>query len=157
MPLAIATYFWLKAFHVLASVLWVGGGAAITLMAWRAQFAKDTQQLLTVAKQAEWLGSRFFPPLSIVVLAFGIGMIENAGLGWGSFWIDFGIAIWALSFAVGAGFLGPESGRLAKLMAERGPTDPAVLARVNRIVWVARIDVVLLLLVVFDMTAKPFL
>ena len=59
------------------------------------------------------------------------------------------------SFIVGAGYLGPESGRLSKLVEERGPEDPEYLRRVSRIFLVSRIELVLLILAVLDMTIKP--
>jgi hypothetical protein len=63
---------------------------------------------------------------------------------------------WAVSFVVGAAFLGPQTGKLAKLMETRGPDDPAVAARLDVIINVARTDVVLVLLIAADMVAKPF-
>jgi len=53
-------------------------------------------------------------------------------------------------------FPGPESGKLGKLMPTRPPEDPEVQMRIRRILTVARFDVLLLLSVVFVMTAKPF-
>jgi hypothetical protein len=35
--------------------------------------------------------------------------------------VTFGFIVWLLSFIVGAGYLGPESGRLGNLVDERGP------------------------------------
>jgi len=51
----------------------------------------------------------------------------------------------------------PEAGRLGKLMPTRPPEDPEIQARIRRILLIVRLDVILLLLIVFDMTAKPFL
>jgi hypothetical protein len=42
-------------------------------------------------------------------------------------------------------------------MPARPPDDPEIQARIRRILLFARVDVILLLLIVFDMTAKPFL
>jgi hypothetical protein len=42
-------------------------------------------------------------------------------------------------------------------MPTRPADDPEVQARIRRILLIARIDVVVLLAVVFVMTAKPFL
>jgi hypothetical protein len=53
-------------------------------------------------------------------------------------------------------FLGPESKRLNRAAAERGPRSPEVQARLRRILLVARVDVALMFLIVFDMVAKPF-
>ena len=70
-------------------------------------------------------------------------------------WRTFGFIVWLLSFIVGAGYLGPESGRLSKLVEERGPEDPEYLRRLGRIFVVSRIELLLLILVVLDMAVKP--
>ena len=67
----------------------------------------------------------------------------------------FGFIVWLLSFIAGAGYLGPESGRLSKLVDERGPDDPEYKARLSRVFVVSRIELVLLILVVLDMAVKP--
>ena len=61
----------------------------------------------------------------------------------------------ALSIVTGAGFLGPESGRIAKLMDERGDDDAEVRGRINRLFLVSRIELVLLISVVLVMALKP--
>ncbi len=146
-----------KTIHVLAAVLWLGGGALITLLAWKAQRAKDNIQLLGIAKQAEWASTRVFVPASLVVVAMGVVLMHKGNWGYGHFWPLFGLIAWGVSFLVGAAFLGPQSGKLAKLIELKGPDDPDVAARTSRIIAVARADVVLILLVAADMVAKPFL
>jgi hypothetical protein len=56
---------------------------------------------------------------------------------------------------IGAGFLGPESGRLAKLIDAEGPDSPAVKARIRRILMVSRAELVVLLTVIWNMVVKP--
>jgi uncharacterized membrane protein len=146
-----------KVFHVLAAIIWLGGGAMITVLAWQAQRTKNNAQLLQIGKQAEWLSMRVFVPASLVVLVMGVVLMHKGEWGYGHFWTLFGLVAWGVSFVVGAAFLGPESGRRAKLIEAKGPEDPEVLARLNRIISVARVDVVLILLVAADMVAKPFL
>jgi hypothetical protein len=53
-------------------------------------------------------------------------------------------------------FLSPETSRLTKAMAARGPQDPEVQSRLRRIMLVVRVDVALMFLIVLDMVAKPF-
>jgi len=149
-------YFVFKTIHVLAAIIWLGGGAIITVLAWRAQRARDTPQLLQIGKQAEWLSTRVFVPASLTVVVMGVILMHKAGFGYDHFWTLFGVIAWAVSFVVGAAFLGPQTGKLAKLMETRGPDDPAVAARLDVIINVARADVVLVLLVAADMVAKPF-
>jgi hypothetical protein len=93
------------------------------------------------------------------VLALGFGLMENGQSPWSydQFFVVFALVGWALSFVTGAFFLGPESKKLGKLMPTRSPEDPEVQYRIRRILVVARFDVVLLLAVVFVMTAKPWL
>src|SRR5215211_9082213 len=65
-------YLVFKSIHVLSAILWLGGGAMITVLAWRAQRTKDNLQLLQIGKQAEWLSTRVFVQASIVVVAMGL-------------------------------------------------------------------------------------
>jgi len=149
-------YLVFKSIHVLAAIVWLGGGSLITVLAWRAQRAKDNAQLLQIAKQAEWASTRIFVPASLIVVAMGFVLMHKGGFGYSHFWPLFGLIAWGVSFLVGAAFLGPESGRLARLVEMNGPDDPAVVARINRILAVARTDIVLVLLIAADMVAKPF-
>jgi uncharacterized membrane protein len=145
-----------KSLHVLGAILWLGGGGALAVAAWRARRARDNVQLLQIAKQAEWLSTRLFVPSALLVLATGFALMHRESVSYGDFWSLFGLVVWGMSFIVGAAFLGPQAGRLAHLIEVRGPDDPMVLARVSRILAVARTDVALLLLVAIDMVAKPF-
>src|SRR4029079_16298194 len=136
-----------KTIHVLAAILWLGGGALITLLAWKAQRAKDSVQMLQVAKQSEWASTRIFVPASLVVVAMGVVLMHKGNWGYGNFWPLFGIIAWSVSVLVRVRFLGPQSGKLAKLIELKGPEDPDVAARISRIIAVARADVVLVLVV----------
>ena len=149
-------YLVFESIHVLAAIVWLGGGAMITVLAWRAQRARDNLQLLQIGKQTEWFNMRVFVPASLIVLAMGFVLMHEGDWGYGNFWTLFGLIAWGMSFVVGAAFLGPEGGRLAKLIEAKGPEDPEVMARLSRIISVARANVVLVLLVAVDMVAKPF-
>ena len=150
-------YFVFKSIHVLAAIVWLGGGATITILALRADRTKDNAQLLQIGKQAEWMSMRVFVPASVVVLAMGVVLMHKGGWGYDHFWTLFGLMGWGVSFVVGAGFLGPETNKVAKLLETKGPDDPETQARLRRILSVARADVVLILLIAADMVAKPFL
>jgi uncharacterized membrane protein len=147
-----------KVIHVLAVILWLGGAAGLTLVAVRAERAKDKQQIISIAKQAEFLGMRIFTPASFVVLAMGIVLIHksNGLFHYDQFWVLFGLIAWGFSAATGVLFFGPQTAKLNKLIAAKGPDDPEVEARILTILRVARADVVLILLIAADMVAKPF-
>ena len=152
---APGSYQIFKALHIAFAVIWVGGGTGLTLCALVAQRADDTQQLISLGKQASFLGEKVFGPASFVVLGFGIAMVEKAGWDWGTFWIDFALVLWAVSAAVGLGYLSPAAKRLTRLLETEGPDASGVRPALDRIIGVARFDVVMLLLIVVDMAAKP--
>lgn len=149
-------YALFKLVHVAVAVFWVGGGLTITALALRAERAGSPDELATVARQAAFVGERLFAPAGVVVLAMGIAMMVNASLGWGRFWVDAGLAGYAVTFLTGVAFLGPESKRIAKLLETKGAAAAETQAAIRRILLVARVDAGVLLLVVADMVTKPF-
>jgi uncharacterized membrane protein len=154
--LAIETYFWLKSVHVLASVMWVGGAVMLTLLGIMTIGLRDPVRLAQFARQVAFLGGRYFPPLSLMVIGFGFWMVEEGDLGYDATWLQIGIAGWIASFLIGAGYLGPHASKLAKLLDRRPPEDQEVQGLIRRLLLVARIDAVILLFIVFDMAAKPW-
>ncbi len=149
-------YFVFKMIHVGAAVVWVGGGLFIAACAIVAELANDDDQLLQIGRLADQVASKLFPLMSFVVLGFGFAMTANGDIGYDQFWIIFGLIAWAASAATGILFLTPETKRLTKAMTERGPKDPEVQTRLRRILLVLRVDVAVMLLIVFDMVVKPF-
>lgn len=150
------TYYEFLVFaHVLAAVVWVGGGTALQIQGLRAQAARDPLRLATLAGDAEWIGFRIFMPSSLVVIVAGVLGVQEAGWEWGGAWISIGFLVWIVSFLVGMGFMGPESGRITKLVAAEGPESPQVQARIARVLTVSRIELVLFLVVIWAMVAKP--
>jgi uncharacterized membrane protein len=154
--LAVTTYEWFKTVHVLAVVMWVGGGVMLTLLALMTIALRDPVRLAQFAKQAAFLGGTYFPPLSLMVIGFGFGLVEKGDWGYDPTWIQIGIAGWAASFLLGAGYLGPHAKKLAKLLDERDPADAEVQDLIRRILLLARFDSVLLLFITVDMVAKPW-
>jgi uncharacterized membrane protein len=155
--LAITWYEWFKTGHVLAAVLWVGGGAYITLYAILTLRQNTPGEMASLARKAALIGERVFTPLSFAVLGFGFGLVENGDWGYDHFFVQFSLAGWGVSALTGMFFLGPEAKKLGQLMPVRPADDPEVQYRIGRILTVVRLDVLLLLAIVFVMTAKPFL
>ena len=148
-------YTFFKFVHVAAAIVWVGGAGVSQLYALRALASSDGRRQAEFAGDVEWVGTRFFTPASGIVLLAGIAMMVNADFDWGQLWIVFALVVYAVSFAVGAGFLGPESGRIKKAIEQHGPESPIVRARIVRILAVSRTELVLLAGVVFAMVVKP--
>ena len=91
-----------------------------------------------------------------MVIAFGIAMMHESSIDCGQFWVIFGLIGWAIAGGVGIGFVGPELGRIDQAARTHGPDSPEVGARVKRLFTIFRFDTALLMLIVLDMTARPF-
>jgi uncharacterized membrane protein len=141
--------------HLLFVMAWVGGDLMIQLFYLRSR-AAGPEAVAMFTKQVEWIGLRVLNPTALLVVIFGVLLvIEVDGYEFSQFWISAALAMFLASFIAGAGFLGPESGRVDKLMEERGPADPEVQSRIARILLVSRIELLLLILIVLDMVVKP--
>ncbi len=148
-------YEWLFFFHIAAAIVWLGGGLAVQILAFRANRTDDSARMANIASEAEWIGTRIFLPASLSVLVLGIALTIDGPWDFGQTWIVLALIGFGLSFVTGAAFLGPESGRIAKLIAGEGPESPPVRARIERIFLISRIELVLLYLIVLDMVIKP--
>jgi uncharacterized membrane protein len=145
-----------KLIHVSVAVFWVGGGLLLTVLALRAERSNDTDELVTLARQATFAGEKLFAPAGGIVLAMGITMVINQHIGFGTAWIDIGLVGFALSFVTGVAVLAPRAKRIVELCETVGTTAPETQAAIREILVVARVDTAVLLLVVMDMLMKPF-
>ena len=149
-------YKYLLFLHVLMAIVWVGGAVTVQIMAIRLQKANEPLQMAAFAKQAEWIGTRIFAPGSLIILIAGIFMVLDV---WSfeELWIIMGLGGFAYSFINGAFFLGPMSGKTGKLIEERGSEDSEVQDNLRKLFLFSRIELAVLIIVVFAMTVKPTL
>jgi uncharacterized membrane protein len=145
-----------KTVHVTFAVVWVGGGVSLMIHAIRAQAAKDPDGIVTVAKQAAFMGEKVFAPVGLVTFLMGIAMMVNTNWGWGHFWVVIGLIGYASTFIVGVAVLSPLAKKIDDSAERNGPTHPETMALIDRIMLIARFDVAVLVLVVVDMVTKPF-
>jgi hypothetical protein len=149
-------YNTLMAVHVLMAVVWVGGGLMLTLQAERAKHETNSANFVDVAMSAEFWSTRVFIPAALLLFLCGLGMVMHGHVGFSKPFVDIGLAAWLLSFAIGTGFLGPQGGKVKALYASSGgEISDVMVARVNRILTVARVDLAILLTVVVVMVVKP--
>lgn len=142
-------------FHILAAIIWVGGALAVQVLAIRTIGRDDAVEIARFAGDAEFVGMRIFMPASLVVVLAGSWMVYDGPWALADPWVGAGLGLFLLSFVTGAGFLGPESGRISTGMAERGPEDPDVQRRIRRVLLVSRIELVWLIAIVALMVFKP--
>lgn len=141
--------------HVLAAASWVGGGIMVQLYGNRFMKANDPNLMRQFGETTEFIGTKFFMPASILTLVFGILLVNEIGFEYTEPFVIYGIAAVAFSALVGAIYLGPESGKIGALIAEKGPEDPEAQRRVARLINVSRFELLILIGAVFMMTVKP--
>jgi uncharacterized membrane protein len=148
-------YSFFKSIHVITAVIWVGGATMIQAYAFRILRTGDGKRQADFAKDTEVVGMRLFLPASLILVIAAIAMMVNLDWSWSQNWIILGLIAFILSFVLGAGFLGPEGGRIAELIEQQGPDSPAVQARIRRILTISRCELIVLLTVVVNMVVKP--
>jgi uncharacterized membrane protein len=148
-------YSFFKSIHVITAVIWVGGAAMIQAYAFRILRTGDGKRQADFAKDTEVVGMRVFVPASLILVVAAIAMMVNLDWSWSQNWIILGLIAFVLSFVLGAGFLGPEGGRIAELIEQEGPDSPAVQARIRRILTISRCELIVLLTVIVNMVVKP--
>ena len=148
-------YTFFKSIHVVTAVIWVGGATMVQAYAFRITRTGDGKRQADFAKDTEIVGMRVFMPSSLLLFLAAIGLMANGNWSWGQNWTVLGLIAFALSFVIGAGFLGPESGRIAQAIEKEGPNSPEAQARIRRILSVSRAELVVLLTVIVNMVAKP--
>src|SRR4051812_18838805 len=155
--LVVNTYNSFKFVHVLSAVVWVGGACTLQAFAIRINGTGDGLRMATFAKDAEYVGNRIYLPSSIILLVSGIFTIHESSGAWSydQTWVQIGLAMILVSIAIGAGFIGPEAGRVARAIEQHGPASDEARHHINRIFLVSRFELLLLLLVIFDMVVKP--
>jgi uncharacterized membrane protein len=151
----VDAYTGLKFVHVLAAIIWVGGAVSANILGTRISRTNDGDRLAVFGRDTEWLGTHVYLPASLTVLVFGILTALKGHYSFSQAWLIIGIVGIVLTSITGSAFLGPELKRIAALIETNGTNDPGVIARTKRLIVVGRIDLVVLLIVVFAMVTKP--
>jgi uncharacterized membrane protein len=141
--------------HVVSAAVWVGGAVGLLIVALLTARADNDEALGNLMRQMTKIGERVFTPAALLALASGVALVEKEDIGYGVFWIDFSLVVWALSFVTGAAFIGPTSKQLTRLIPERGLADSEIARKLKLLLTVARFDTALLLLVLVAMVVKP--
>ena len=147
--------FWLFV-HVLAAVTWVGGALTLNVLGTRMVTSASAPELAGFARRVEWIGTRLFVPASLLLVIAGVIMTIDRW-SFDQLWIALGIGGFLYSLINGAFVVGPLSGRTGNLIDERGSEDPEVAGNIRRLLVLARIELGVLVVVVWAMTMKPTL
>ena len=146
-------YSIVKFLHVVSAVLWVGGGFVLFLLGMLAERAGNIEEKLQAMRASGQLGSRFFAPMSMLTLIFGLVMCAF-WVGFSELWIVIGLVGYATTFSIGMLIFKPTGERIGGMIAKDGVT-PAVLAIGQRMMSWARLDYAVMLAIIADMVLKP--
>jgi uncharacterized membrane protein len=138
-------------FHILGAIVWVGAVILMNAMMTRAGRGPDRTTVLRLARELEWVGPRVIGPSALVVIGLGIWLVplEN-DLAFSQPWIWLALVLVAVTMVQNAFYSVPEGKRIARL-AE----DHEVRRRLSRLLWLGRLDVLILVVVLWLMVFKP--
>jgi uncharacterized membrane protein len=150
-------YEFLLFIHVFATVVWVGAGLLSLVLAINYDRESDEGAIRRFLVDQERLATRLFIPSSLIVVLMGIALvIESEAWSFDQLWIVLGLLGFAATFVTGLFMLKPESERIGAAMErEGGRLTPALRVAIRKLIVKARVDQVVLALVIFTMVVKP--
>lgn len=155
----VSTYTVALFFHLLGVLLFVSGivlaGAAFEV-ARRRDAPAEIALVLGLAR----IGAALVGPGSLIVLGFGLWLVELGHFGFGTGWIDAALALFAVAFVLGGyGGQRPKRARLlaARLAADGAPVSPELRALLDDRVSLAinYVSALLVLAILALMVFKP--
>jgi uncharacterized membrane protein len=139
--------------HVSAAVVWLGGGLLVQVLGARVAGAGDPARMEALGRDIAWIGSRVFAAASLLTFLTGVLLVVDSDFyRFRDGWIALSLLLYAVTFLIAILVFGRESSRVAELAAQG---SPEAQPRRLRVIFFARLDVVVLFLVLFLMTVKP--
>jgi uncharacterized membrane protein len=148
-------YEFLLFVHISAAVIWIGAGFLLVVLALRAERENDEAQIARILDDNAWLATRLFIPASLTVFAAGVLLTIDGPWEWDQLWVVLGLLGYLTTFLTGLTILRPRGDRIAEAVERDGRLTAASLADARRLLALARIDYVVLFLVIADMAVKP--
>ena len=150
-------YEFLLFIHISATVVWVGAGLCSLVLAIGYDRDGDEPAIRRFLADQERLATRLFIPASLTVVIFGIALvIESDAWSFGYLWIVLGLVGFAATFVTGLFMIKPASERIGAAMErEGGRLTPQLRTDIRKLIVMARLDYVVLFLVIADMVVKP--
>jgi uncharacterized membrane protein len=153
--MTVATlYEWLLLGHLLAAMVWVGGGVTLAMLAVTTLRAGDPRSVARFLGSLRVLGPAVLAPATLVVLGLGVWLVlDSAAWDFGQGWVILALVLVVAAIAVGAG----HQSRVAINAQRAVDRDDHAEARrqLVRWTWGYAAIVVLLVAIAWDMVFKP--
>jgi uncharacterized membrane protein len=151
---AATLYDWLLFGHIVAAMVWVGGGVVLAALAVATLRSGDDTAVARFVGNLRVIGPAVLAPATVAVLGLGVWLVlDSAAWDFGQAWVLLALGLAAVAIAVGAG----HQARTA-LSAQRA-IDRADRAEARRQLvhwtWGYAIVVVALVAIAWDMVFKP--
>ena len=141
--------------HIVGATVWIGSAFMLQVLLYRGLTTDDTALTERLSSHTQWLAQRIFIPTSLAVFVLGILLTIEGPWSFDQLWIVVALAAFAGTFLFGVGVIEPEGKRLHAAMAAHGSEHPETRRHNDRLDAYMKLDLVLLLVVVFDMALKP--
>jgi uncharacterized membrane protein len=145
---------WLLFLHVVAAMVWVGGGIVVAALAARVLRDPAPGAVAQFVGTLRVIGPRVLAPATVAVVGLGVWMVlDSTAWSFSQLWIQLGLGLFAAAFLIGAAYQSRAAIK-ADRAAAAGDHDEArrQLAR-----WALGYGAIVLLLVAatWDMVFKP--
>jgi uncharacterized membrane protein len=147
---------WLHLVHVLAAMVWVGGGIILCTLGLRARSSKNAVAVREFGELLPYVGLRVLMPAVVLVPLTGILMIVGSNeWQFSQSWVVIGIGLFVLAFLIGAVYLSRVGIQMQRAATAEGDDVTAITVFLNR--WLVGYGTVLALLLIalWDMVFKP--
>jgi uncharacterized membrane protein len=148
-------YLVLKFVHVVLAIVAVGSNA--TYGVWQALGAREPQNLGVVLRGIQFLDRRVANPSYGLLLLTGLSMLAVGHLSVRTPWIASALILYVLAIVVGVVGFSRAFRRQVRAIEEQGPTSQAYRSAASSAQTWGLAFMVLVLVLVFDMVAKPVL
>jgi uncharacterized membrane protein len=147
-------YDWLLFLHVVAAMVWLGGGIVIAALAARALRDPAPDAVAQFVTTLRVIGPRVLAPATVAVVGLGVWMVlYSTAWSFGQLWVQLGLGLFAVAFLIGAAYQSRAAIK-ADRAAAAGEHDEA-RRQLGR--WALGYGAIVLLLVAatWDMVFKP--
>ena len=145
---------WVLFVHIVLGALWLGGVIYQETLVSSAH-REGREAYIRVAVRTALNNARIYPIVTILLMASAAWLIiARDYLDWGDGWIIAASTLWVIGLALGIAYFTPVAKKLTARLEAEGPTAELGTA-VDKMLRVARADIILLLALLFLMVFKP--
>jgi putative copper export protein len=146
-----------KFLHVLAFIIWVGGVLTVNVLQVLTGRGHDRAAQASLLRLSDLYGRAVIAPAAALTLLTGLVRVEQIDVGYGTFWVAWGIAAVIGSLALGATLIRATNAELRRVAADAPADDPRWPRLQRRVATLYGVNLLLLLSAVWAMEFKPTL